>query len=62
MLVIVGEAELGEHLAHVLLDRGVRDVQALDDRGVTIILCPMPLSGGLNDAIRDRLEKAARLA
>jgi L-threonylcarbamoyladenylate synthase len=37
-------------------------LRALDDRGVTTILCPMPLSGGLNDAIRDRLEKAARQA
>jgi L-threonylcarbamoyladenylate synthase len=37
-------------------------LRALDDRGATIILCPLPLSGGLKDAIRDRLEKAARLA
>ncbi|WP_158822605.1 L-threonylcarbamoyladenylate synthase [Granulicella sp. S156] len=35
-------------------------LRALDDRGVNLILCPMPPSGGLNDAIRDRLEKAAR--
>ena len=35
-------------------------LRALDDRDVTIILCPVPPSGGLNDAIRDRLEKAAR--
>jgi L-threonylcarbamoyladenylate synthase len=37
-------------------------LRALDDHGATIILCPLPLSGGLKDAIRDRLEKAARLA
>lgn len=35
-------------------------LRALDDRGVNLILCPTPPSGGLNDAIRDRLEKAAR--
>jgi L-threonylcarbamoyladenylate synthase len=36
---------------------GLRD---LDDRGVTLILCPLPPEGGLNDATRDRLQKAAR--
>lgn len=35
-------------------------LRALDDRGANLILCPMPPSGGLNDAIRDRLQKAAR--
>lgn len=35
-------------------------LRALDDRGVTVILCPMPEAGGIADAIRDRLEKAAR--
>jgi L-threonylcarbamoyladenylate synthase len=35
-------------------------LRALDDRGVTVILCPLPSAGGLADAIRDRLEKAAR--
>jgi L-threonylcarbamoyladenylate synthase len=35
-------------------------LRALDDRGVAVILCPMPESGGLGDAIRDRLEKASR--
>jgi L-threonylcarbamoyladenylate synthase len=35
-------------------------LRALDDRGVTVILCPLPAAGGLADAIRDRLEKAAR--
>lgn len=37
-------------------------LRALDDRGALVILCPLPLSGGLKDAIRDRLEKAARVA
>ena len=35
-------------------------MRALDDRGVTLILCPLPEAGGLADAIRDRLHKAAR--
>lgn len=35
-------------------------LRALDDRGVTVIVCPLPKAGGLGDAIRDRLEKAAR--
>jgi L-threonylcarbamoyladenylate synthase len=35
-------------------------LRSLDDRGATLILCPLPPSGGLNDAIRDRLNKAAR--
>lgn len=34
-------------------------LRALDDDGVSTILCPLPSPGGLNDAIRDRLEKAA---
>jgi L-threonylcarbamoyladenylate synthase len=35
-------------------------LRELDRRGVTVILCPLPASGGLGLAIRDRLEKAAR--
>ncbi|MGA8937978.1 MAG: L-threonylcarbamoyladenylate synthase [Acidobacteriaceae bacterium] len=35
-------------------------LRALDDRGVAVIVCPLPKAGGLGDAIRDRLEKAAR--
>jgi L-threonylcarbamoyladenylate synthase len=35
-------------------------LRALDDLGVSVILCPLPEAGGLGDAIRDRLEKAAR--
>ena len=42
-------------LAHNLFT-GLRD---LDQRGVDVILCPLPPSGGLYDAIRDRLHKAS---
>jgi len=42
-------------LAHNLFT-GLRD---LDQRGVDTILCPLPPPGGLYDAIRDRLRKAA---
>jgi L-threonylcarbamoyladenylate synthase len=35
-------------------------LRALDDQGATLILCPLPPPGGLADAIRDRLQKAAR--
>jgi L-threonylcarbamoyladenylate synthase len=44
-------------LAHTLF-AGLRD---LDSRGVTVILCPLPANDGLGLAIRDRLEKAAKL-
>jgi len=37
-------------------------LRALDDLGVAVILCPLPEAGGIRDAIRDRLEKAARTA
>ena len=43
-------------LAHSLFS-GLRD---LDNRGVTVILCPLPSDNGLGLAIRDRLEKAAK--
>ncbi len=35
-------------------------LRALDDRGVEVIVCPVPDAGGIGDAMRDRLEKAAR--
>ena len=35
-------------------------LRELDDRGVAVILCPLPEAGGLGDALRDRLRKAAR--
>jgi L-threonylcarbamoyladenylate synthase len=44
-------------LAHTLF-AGLRE---LDSRGVAVILCPVPQSEGLGLAIRDRLEKAAKL-
>jgi L-threonylcarbamoyladenylate synthase len=37
-------------------------MRALDACDVSIILCPLPPAGGIADAIRDRLEKAARVA
>jgi len=40
-----------------LLFAGLRE---LDERGVKTIVCPVPEMGGLGDALRDRLEKAAR--
>jgi len=40
-----------------LLFAGLR---MLDGRGVKVIVCPMPRMGGLGEALRDRLEKAAR--
>lgn len=46
----------GQALAQRLF-AGLRD---LDARGVTTIVCPLPESGGMGLAIRDRLEKAAR--
>jgi L-threonylcarbamoyladenylate synthase len=35
-------------------------LRALDEAGVELILCPVPAMGGIGDALRDRLEKAAR--
>lgn len=35
-------------------------LRALDARGVEFIVCPLPAPGGVYDAIRDRLLKAAR--
>jgi L-threonylcarbamoyladenylate synthase len=43
-------------LAHTLF-AGLRE---LDNRGVSVILCPLPESVGLGLAIRDRLEKASK--
>ncbi len=36
-------------------------LRMLDERGVKVIVCPVPEMGGLGEAIRDRLEKAARI-
>jgi L-threonylcarbamoyladenylate synthase len=46
----------GEVLARRLF-AGLRE---LDELGVGAIVCPVPDAGGLGDALRDRLEKAAR--
>ena len=35
-------------------------LRLLDERGVKVIVCPVPAMGGLGEAMRDRLEKAAR--
>ena len=35
-------------------------LRLLDERGVKVIVCPVPAMGGLGEALRDRLEKAAR--
>ena len=43
-------------LAHSLF-AGLRE---LDQRNVTVIVCPLPADQGLGTAIRDRLEKAAK--
>jgi L-threonylcarbamoyladenylate synthase len=34
-------------------------LRMLDGRGVKVIVCPVPEGGGLGEALRDRLEKAA---
>jgi L-threonylcarbamoyladenylate synthase len=46
-----------EALAQTLF-AGLRE---LDCHGVTVILCPLPAGEGLGPALRDRLEKAAKL-
>ena len=35
-------------------------LRALEGRGVALMICPLPDGGGLGDALRDRLGKAAR--
>lgn len=35
-------------------------LRLLDERGVKVIVCPVPEMGGIGEAIRDRLRKAAR--
>jgi L-threonylcarbamoyladenylate synthase len=36
-------------------------LRMLDARGVKVIVCPVPGMDGLGEALRDRLEKAARV-
>jgi L-threonylcarbamoyladenylate synthase len=49
-----GRWDAPEELARALY-AGLR---ALDDRGCTVILCPLPQAEGIGAAIRDRLGKA----
>lgn len=46
----------GDALARRMFD-GLR---TLDEVGAEVIVCPLPAGGGMGDALRDRLEKAAR--
>jgi len=48
-----GDAEILARLLYF----GLRN---LDERGARVIVCPVPQMGGLGEALRDRLEKAAR--
>ncbi len=52
-----GRWEDGEMLARRLFD-GLR---TLDEAGAEVVVCPLPPAGGLGEALRDRLEKAARV-
>jgi L-threonylcarbamoyladenylate synthase len=47
----------GETLARRLF-AGLRE---LDESGASVIVCPVPEMGGIGEAIRDRLRKAARV-
>lgn len=47
--------------AEMLARRLFAGLRALDECGVTVIVCPMPEMNGLGEALRDRLGKAARL-
>lgn len=51
-----GQWSDGEMLARRLF-AGLRE---LDEAGATVIVCPVPEMGGIGEAIRDRLRKAAR--
>jgi L-threonylcarbamoyladenylate synthase len=51
-----GPWEDGETLAQRLF-AGLRE---LDEAGASVIVCPVPEMGGIGEAIRDRLRKAAR--
>jgi L-threonylcarbamoyladenylate synthase len=46
--------------AETLARRLFAGLRMLDARGVKEIVCPVPEMGGLGEALRDRLEKAAR--
>lgn len=44
----------------ILARRLFAGLRELDEASVTVIVCPMPKGAGLGEAMRDRLEKAAR--
>ncbi len=44
----------------VLARRMFDGLRTLDGMGAEVIVCPLPGAGGMGDALRDRLEKAAR--
>jgi L-threonylcarbamoyladenylate synthase len=44
----------------ILARRLFAGLRELDEAGVSVIVCPVPEAGGLGDALRDRLRKAAR--
>jgi L-threonylcarbamoyladenylate synthase len=46
--------------AEQLAQRLFAGLRELDEAGATVIVCPLPEMGGLGEALRDRLEKAAR--
>ena len=53
----------GEWSDHeTLASRLFAGLRALDEAGVGVIVCPVPEGAGIAEAIRDRLEKAARTA
>ena len=47
--------------AEMLARRLFNGLRVLDTRGVAVFGCPVPEGGGLRDALRDRLQKAARV-
>jgi L-threonylcarbamoyladenylate synthase len=50
------------HQPEILAQRLYTGLRALDDAGCSVIICPVPQSQGISEAIRDRLRKAARSA
>lgn len=48
------------HEPDVLANRLYAGLRELDDQGATVIVCPVPETYGIGDAIRDRLAKAAK--
>ncbi len=49
------------HQSETLAQRLYTGLRSLDDQGCTVIVCPLPNSDGIAAAIRDRLEKAAKI-